>query len=83
MEGREHQKRDLRNQLVTLLVDAGGHAAAVQERLDVFHAQPSLSTYKDLVAQGAGSGTDPAPDRADALDWLHARAAADGPTWRT
>ena len=75
MEGREHQKRDLRNQLVALLVDAGDHAAAVQERLDAFHAQPSLSTYKDLIAQAAGAGSDPATQRATALDWLHGRAA--------
>lgn len=75
MDGREHQKRDLRNQLVALLVDAGDHAAAMQERLDAFHAQPALETYKDLIAQSAGAGSDPARQRAAALDWLNGRAA--------
>ncbi|HMR96244.1 MAG TPA: SWIM zinc finger family protein [Microthrixaceae bacterium] len=77
VEGREHQKRELRNQLVALLVDTGDHATAVQERLDAFHDQPSLATYKDLIAQTAGAGSDPATQRAVALDWLHDRAAAD------
>ncbi len=77
MEDREHQKRDLRNQLVALLVDAGDTAAAVQERLDAFHAQPSLTTYKDLITQSAGAESDPATQRAAALEWLRDRAAAE------
>jgi uncharacterized Zn finger protein len=79
MDGREHHKRDLRNQLVALLVHAGDTAAAVQERLDAFHAQPSLSTYKDLITQSAGAESDPATRRAAALEWLRDRAATDHP----
>ncbi|MFN7149432.1 MAG: SWIM zinc finger domain-containing protein [Microthrixaceae bacterium] len=80
MEGREHQKRDLRNQLVALLANAGNTAAAVQERLDAFHAQPSLSSYKDLVTQSAGAESEPATRRAAALEWLRDRAAAEHAT---
>jgi uncharacterized Zn finger protein len=80
IEGREHQKRELRNQLVTLLVDAGDHEAAVQERIRAFQAQPSLASYKDLTAQVTSSGTNPAPDRTDALEWLRDRAAAEAGT---
>ncbi len=77
MEGRERQMRALRSQLVSLLVDSGDTTAAIDERVSGFHAQPSLSTYKELLAQVTNAEMDPATYRAAALEWLHDRAMAE------
>jgi len=77
MEGRQRQMRSLRSQLVSLLVDSGDTTAAVDERAGAFHAQPSPSTYKELLAQVTNAEMDPATYRAAALECLHDRAMAE------
>lgn len=80
MEGREFQKHELANQLVAALDATGDPDAAIQVRLDAFHHQPTLSSYKDLFAQVTQTGGHMADNQRPAIDWLRERAATDTTT---
>jgi len=77
LEGREFQKRRLRDQLVGLLVETDP-AAALDERWAGFRASPSLPGFKELLAQ-AGPVDGPAREatKSKAVAWLRERAAVE------
>lgn len=72
MPGRQFQTRELRVQLVELLREAGDPDAAHGVRLEGFHQSPSLTSFKELLAETPEESRD--AQRAEALDWLRERA---------
>jgi uncharacterized Zn finger protein len=77
MPGRQFQTPALRRDLVELLRENGDAAGAHAVRLEEFQASPSLSSYKDLLAETPEPERD--RQRADVLDWLRERAiSSDG-----
>jgi uncharacterized Zn finger protein len=77
LDGREHQKRGLREQLVGLLRETGDAPGAADIRLRGFHAAPSLATYQALLAEFGDAGSpERASQREAALDWLRECAIA-------
>lgn len=78
MPGRQFQTRELRAQLVELLREAGDPEGARATRLEGFHQSPSLTAFKELLAETPEGERD--DQRAQVLDWLRQRAVTDAGT---